>query len=279
MIYPDSSADAEPKKNGEIPSLGRMWASLQGLTRRDMVMDRHIQVLPDKGAIIQTALQLILERAQAAIAQRGRFTIALAGGGTPKPLYEALAQQSLPWDKVWIFWGDERYVPPTHPDSNEGMARQAWLNHVPIPAEQIVPMPTDADDPAIAAQRHNQQLLDLFHPPAGTMPSLDLILLGIGDDGHTASLFPHSAALTVSDRLVTVGNKDGQPRITFTAPFINQAATVLFLVAGASKQAALTEIFSDTGDDAAYPARLIRPQGELWWLLDTAAAQGVPSLL
>jgi 6-phosphogluconolactonase len=238
-------------------------------------MDRHIQVLPSKAALVDAARQLIVERARAAIAQRGRFTIALAGGGTPKPLYEALAKEELPWEQVWVFWGDERYVPPTHPDSNEGMARQAWLNHVPIPADHIYPMPTDAADPAIAAQRYNQQLLDVLQP-AETVPSLDVILLGMGDDGHTASLFPHTDALTVSDRLITVGNKDGQPRITFTAPLINQAACVLFLVAGASKQPALAHVFADVDDDATYPSRLIRPQGELWWLLDEAAAGGLP---
>lgn len=239
-------------------------------------MNRQIEVLPSKAAIVERGLQLILDRVPTAIAQRGRFTLALSGGSTPKPLYEAIAQQSLPWDKIHVFWGDERYVPSDHPDSNEGMARRAWLDQVPIPPENIHAMPTLAGDPAADADRHNQDLMTFFQVPPGEFPSLDVVLLGMGDDGHTASLFPHTPALTVGDRLVTVGNKDGQPRITFTAPFINHAATVLFLVAGADKQTALGQVFSPQGEDAAYPSRLIRPAGELWWLLDSAAAQGLP---
>lgn len=238
-------------------------------------MNRTIEVLPDKAALIQRSLQLVLEQLQVALAERGQFTIALAGGSTPKPLYEALSAQDLPWDKIHVFWGDERYVPSTHPDSNEGMARQAWLNQVPIPASNIHPMPTDEADPAIAAQKHEQQLQDFFQTQSGGVPRLDVVLLGIGDDAHTASLFPHTAALEVRDRWVTVGNKDGQPRITFTVPLINQARCVLFLVAGASKQAALAQIFAPSADETTYPARLIQPQGELWWLLDQAAGQAL----
>ncbi len=234
---------------------------------------RTVEVLADKSALIQRSLQIVLEKLQTALAERGQFTLALAGGSTPKPLYEALAQQELDWEKIQVLWGDERYVPPSHPDSNEGMARLAWLNHVPIPAANLHPMPTDAADPAVAAQRYQQELQTLFQVQPGTIPTLDLILLGIGDDGHTASLFPHTPALQVQDQLITVGNKDGQPRITFTAPLINQARTVVFMVAGASKRPALREIFSDSADSMQYPARLIQPQGELWWLLDQAAGE------
>ena len=241
-------------------------------------MNRQVKVLPDKPAIVQTALDMILGKAHSAIAQRGRFTIALAGGSTPKPLYEAIAQTDLPWDQVHVFWGDERYVPADHPDSNEGMARNAWLNHVPIPAENVHPMPTGEGDPAASADRHNQELIEFFQLNPGEFPSLDVILLGMGDDGHTASLFPHTAALSVRDRLITVGNKGDHPRITFTAPFINQAACVLFLVAGADKQTALGQVFSDSADDAAYPSRMIHPTGELVWLLDESAAAGLSSV-
>jgi 6-phosphogluconolactonase len=234
-------------------------------------MNTVVEVLPDKAQLVQRALTLVIEKVQAAIAQRGQFTIALAGGSTPKPLYEAIASQSLPWDKIHVFWGDERYVPPTHPDSNEGMARQAWLDHVEIPTANLHPMPTDEVDPAVAAAKHEQELQTFFQSSSGTFPSLDLILLGIGDDAHTASLFPHTEALQVRDRLITVGDKDGQPRLTFTVPLINQARCVIFLVAGASKQAALAHIFAPEADETTYPARLIRPQGELWWLLDQAA--------
>ncbi len=240
-------------------------------------MMKQVEVLADKNALIQRSLELVVEKLQAAVAERGIFTIALSGGSTPRPLYEALAQQDLPWDKVHIFWGDERYVPLSHPDSNEGMARAAWLDRVPIPAANIHPMPTNEPDPAIAAQKHEQELQQFFHIPSGVFPAMDMVLLGMGDDGHTASLFPHTQALEVADRLITVGNKDGQPRITFTAPLINHARCVLFIVAGASKQPALTAVFAPEGDAAIYPSRLIQPQGELWWLLDQAAAQNLPS--
>lgn len=236
-------------------------------------MKRTIEVLPDKPGLIQRSLDLILEKLRLAILDRDRFSIALSGGSTPKPLYEALAQQDLPWEKIQVLWGDERYVSPNHPDSNEGMARTAWLNQVPIPAENIHPMPTDEADPAQAAQKYEQTLQQLFQTQPGTFPAIDVILLGMGDDGHTASLFPHTDALKVKDRLITVGNKDGQPRITFTTPLINQARCVLFVVAGASKQPALSQIFADVADETTYPSRLIQPKGELWWLLDRAAGE------
>ncbi|HEY9646847.1 MAG TPA: 6-phosphogluconolactonase [Chroococcidiopsis sp.] len=236
-------------------------------------MTKHVEVLPDKAAVVQRSLELVLQAAHAAIADRGQFTIALAGGSTPKPLYEAIAREPLPWDQIHVFWGDERYVPADHPDSNEGMARRAWLNHVPIPAGNIHPMPTDAADPAVAAAAHDQHLQSFFQVAPGVFPSLDVVLLGMGDDAHTASLFPHTDALAVSDRLVTVGNKDGQPRITFTAPLINQARCVIFMVTGTNKQPALAQVFAQEADAIAYPSRMIQPQGELWWLLDHDAGQ------
>jgi 6-phosphogluconolactonase len=237
------------------------------------MMQTTVEVLPDKDALIARSLEIILTKLEDAIAQREIATIALAGGSTPKPLYEKLAKQDLPWEKIHIFWGDERYVPADHPDSNEGMARRAWLDKVPLPAANIHPMPTSAADPAAAAAQHEAELQAFFNLSTGAFPALDIILLGIGDDGHTASLFPHTDSLQVRDRLITVGNKDGQPRITFTAPLINHAHSVLFLVAGASKRPALNHIFAPEGDDTLYPARLIQPQGELWWLLDRTAGE------
>ncbi len=192
----------------------------------------QIQVLSDKAALITLALDLIVEKIHSTLQQQERFTIALAGGSTPKPLYEALAQQSLPLEKIHIFWGDERYVPKDHPDSNQLMARQAWLDKVAFPAPNIHPMPTSSNDPALDAQTHDHELQQFFGVKSGEFPMFDIILLGMGDDGHTASLFPQTEALTVSDRLVTVGNKDGEPRLTFTYPLINHARCVMFLVAG-----------------------------------------------
>jgi len=234
-------------------------------------MTKHVEVLPNKAELIERSRELVIAKIQAAIAERGRCTIALAGGSTPKPLYEQLAKAAINWQRLHVFWGDERYVPADHPDSNEGMARKAWLDQVPLPATNIHPMPTNAADPEAAVNQHDEELRTFFEVQPGEFPQLDVILLGMGDDGHTASLFPHTAALKVSDRLVTVGNKDGQPRLTFTAPLINAARTVIFIVAGANKQLALRGVFAETGDAELYPSRLIQPAGELWWLLDADA--------
>lgn len=236
-------------------------------------MNHHVEVLADKTALVERSLELVRAKIDEAIQQRDRCTIALAGGSTPKPLYESLATQNLPWEKIHIFWGDERYVPPTHPESNQLMARQAWLDRVSFPDANIHPIPTQGADPATDAQHHEAQLQEFFAMSPGEFPNFDIILLGIGDDAHTASLFPHTEALQVRDRLVTVGNKDGQPRITFTVPLINHAYNVFFLVAGASKQQALGQIFAAEADPLTYPARLIQPLGELWWLLDEPAGR------
>jgi 6-phosphogluconolactonase len=240
-------------------------------------MTKIVEVLPDRAALVERALDIVLTKLQIAIAQRGLSTIALAGGSTPKPLYEALATRDLPWEKIHVFWGDERYVPPDHPDSNEGMARRAWLDKVNIPAANIHPMPTGAAHPATDAENLEQYLRQFFQLAPGDFPALDVILLGMGDDGHTASLFPHTDALQVRDRLIAVGNKDGQPRLTFTAPLINHARSVIFLVTGASKQSALAQVFAPEGDELTYPTRLIKPNGELWWLLDEAAGKELKS--
>lgn len=236
-------------------------------------MNRIVEVLPDKEALNQRALEITLSKIQTAILERGLCTIALSGGSTPKPLYEAIATQALPWHKIHVFWGDERYVPPDHPDSNQLMARRAWLDRVDMPSTNIHPMETDTADPADAARKHEEHLQAFFRVEAGKIPTFDLILLGMGDDGHTASLFPHTEALQVRDRLITVGNKDSQPRLTFTAPLINQTRCAMFVVAGANKQAALAQVFAASADDLTYPTRLIQPQGELLWLLDAAAGQ------
>lgn len=234
-------------------------------------MSKKVEVLPDQKALIARALELILSKIETAIQERGQFTIALSGGSTPKPLYEAISTQKLPWDKIHVFWGDERYVPPDHPDSNQLMARRAWLDRVDIPTLNIHPIPTEETDPRVAADKYERHLQDFFHSSPGELPSLDVVLLGMGDDAHTASLFPHTEALKVTDKLITVGNKDDNPRITFTYPFINSARCVLFVVAGANKRPALAQVFAPAADEFTYPSRLIQPQGELWWLLDAAA--------
>lgn len=242
-------------------------------------MTPTVEILADKAALIDRAYNLTVSVVKEAIASSDRATLALSGGSTPKPLYAALAKADLPWEKVYIFWGDERYVPHDHPKSNALMAKEAWLNHVPIPAENIFPMPTDANDPATDAATYEQQLKDFFQLAEGDLPALDFVLQGMGDDGHTASLFPHTAALDVRDRLVTVGNHDGEPRITFTVPVINRGRYVVFLVAGENKQTALANVFSDDADGHTYPSKLIQPVSGVHWLLDAAAGKGVPDRL
>jgi 6-phosphogluconolactonase len=231
-----------------------------------------IEVLPDKSALIERSLHLTVTKMTTALAERGACTIALSGGSTPKPLYEAISAQQLPWDKIHVFWGDERYVPPNDPNSNQLMARQAWLNRIDIPEENIHPIPTDAVEPAVAASKYEEHLQKFFQTSAGELPRFDVILLGMGNDGHTASLFPHTEALQARS-LIAVGNKQDEPRITFTVPLINHARCVMFVVAGADKKSALAQVFANDADDFSYPSRLIQPQGELWWLLDRDAGE------
>ena len=235
-------------------------------------MNQNIEILSDKAALIERSLNLVVSKIEEAIAETDRCTIALSGGSTPKALYRRLAEQNLPWEKIHVFWGDERYVSADHPDSNQRMAREAWLDRVNIPEMNIHPMPTSGGDPAQDAEKHDHQIQEFFGGSAAEVPDFDIILLGMGDDAHTASLFPHTEALQVRDRLVTVGNKDAQPRITFTVPLINQARSVIFIVAGANKKDALAQVLAPQADSNTYPSRLIQPQtGELWWLLDRAA--------
>ena len=235
-------------------------------------MNKNIEVLSDKAALIERSREIVLEKLNQTLGSKDKFTIALSGGSTPKPLYEALGNESLPWSKIHVFWGDERYVPADDRDSNQLMARQAFLDKIDIPDRNIHPINTGAANPRQDAELHERELHHFFQTLPGEFPVFDLILLGMGDDGHTASLFPHTEALAVSDRLVTVGNKDGQPRITFTVPLINHARCVLFVVAGENKRPALREVFAQKSDAMHYPARLIQPQGELIWLLDESAA-------
>lgn len=235
------------------------------------MMPKLVETLPDKSALIERAYLLVKEKIIQAITNQDLCTIALAGGGTPKPLYAKLAQESLPWHKIHIFWGDERYVSPQHPDSNQKMAREAWLNQVHIPEENIHPMPTDANNPQVDADRHQHELKQFFQLKSREFPHFDLILLGMGDDGHTASLFPHTDVLNITNRLIAVGSKNGEPRLTFTVPLINAAHCVIFLVSGANKRKALQQIFTPESDALDYPSKLVQPQGELWWLLEQSA--------
>jgi 6-phosphogluconolactonase len=238
-----------------------------------------IKVYPDLESLSQAAATLVVDRANQAVAARGRFDVALSGGNTPRRTYELLRAHprwdQAPWHRMHIFWGDERCVPPDDPRSNARMATDAWLDHVPIPATQIHCIEC-APSPAAGARRYEAHLRQFF---SGRPPRLDLVLLGLGDNGHTASLFPGSPVLQESERWVAevyVAEQDLW-RVTLTAPLINQAALVVFLVAGQSKAGVLQEILHGPQDPQRLPAQLIKPQpGDLLWLLDLAAAAQLP---
>ena len=238
-----------------------------------------VEILPSKEALIERAYDVMVFNLKEAIAQRDRATVVLSGGSTPKPLYASMAKADLPWDKIYVFWGDERYVPHDHEKSNVRMVREVWLNQVSIPEENVFPMPTGASDPEADAVEYAETLKAFFQTGSGEFPAFDFVLQGMGDDGHTASLFPGTEALDVRDRLVTVGNHDGEPRITFTVPLINQGRKVVFLVAGENKQEALSQVFSEDADPYVYPSKFIDPASGAHWLMDAAAGKGVPKPL
>ena len=209
---------------------------------------------------------------------QGRFAIALSGGSTPKPLYARLATpdiaRRIPWDRVHVFWGDERCVPADHPDNNARMASEALLSHVPIPPANIHTIPTEGE-PEAAAAAYQRTLQDFYgawmRDPS--RPLFDVILLGMGDDGHTASLFPGAPQLEeASAWVVAVRNQKPETRITLTYPALASARTVLFMVEGAAKQPAVTRVFAG---DRALPATRVHADGEVIWYLDRSAAPGL----
>lgn len=230
-----------------------------------------LTVYESKERLAEAAALLFVERARRAISGSGRFAVALAGGSTPKRAYELLAntyRDDVDWSGVHVFFGDERSVPPDHEDSNFRMANEALLSHVPVGSVHRV---RGELPPPEAAADYERELLEFFAGP----PVFDLALLGIGEDGHTASLFPRTAALDVRDRLATENpvEKLGTTRITLTAPAINASREVAFLVAGEGKAEALEEILEGDADPHDYPAKLIRPaERDPTWMVDTAAA-------
>jgi 6-phosphogluconolactonase len=231
----------------------------------------NVHVFEAPQDLAEAAAESFAEEAAKSVRERGRFAVALAGGSTPKALYELLATEyrsALDWDKVHVFFGDERTVPPDHEDSNYRMAYDTLLSRVPVGSVHRM---RGELDPAEAAMLYEEELKRFFDGP----PRFDLILLGIGEDGHTASLFPGTPALDVTDRWVVENpvEKLGTVRITLTVPAINAAKRVIFLVAGAGKAEALKEILEGDADPHKYPAKLIRPEGGAEWMVDRAAAQ------
>ena len=234
-----------------------------------------IDIFADLNALSAAAARIFAEQAEKAIQARGQFSVALSGGSTPRRTYELLAEppfrDGVPWTKTHVFWGDERCVPADDPRSNYRMAREALLDHLPIPPEQIHPIPC-AQQPLTAAERYETALRGFF---GERPPRFDLVFLGLGANGHTASLFPGTPVLQERQRWVAevyVAEQD-LFRVTLTAPLLNQAAVVVFLIAGVAKAAVLREILEGPQDPTRLPAQLIRPtDGELRWLVDQAAA-------
>ncbi len=242
-----------------------------------------IRKLTTPQELFEAAAEEVVRAANQAVAQRGRFTIALSGGSTPKNLYTLLAtnaRTSLPWDRIYFFWSDERHVPPADPESNYRMAEEAMLSKIPVAASNVFRVPTENPDAAAAAEAYEQTLRKFFAVEAGQVPRFDLILLGMGPDGHTASLFPETAALREKSRLVVANwvEKLKTSRITFTLPLLNAARGVAFLVSGTDKASALHEVLEANAPGEQYPAKLVQPgEGKLIWFLDRAAASGLTS--
>jgi 6-phosphogluconolactonase len=233
-----------------------------------------IKILPNVTALAHEAAGCLVEAAAEAVRAHGGFSIALSGGSTPKTLYHLLSDEpyrsAIPWSKVHVYFGDERCVPPDHPDSNYHMAEQAMLSVLPIPRQQIHRIQAERE-PAVAAAEYDALLHAQF-----ARGGMDLVLLGMGDDGHTASLFPGSEALVAPAEQWCVANHSDKLhawRITMTAPFINRAGRVMVLVSGSSKARRLHEVLEGPAEPMRLPIQLICPaSGELMWLLDGEAA-------
>jgi len=243
-----------------------------------MADTKEVRVVPDTPSLFQAAAKEFVSQAEAGIKAQGRFTVALSGGSTPRGLFSVLAanyRDRLPWDKVFIFWSDERHVPPESSESNYRMAYESLLSKVPVPQTNIFRIPAENPDARQVAAEYGETVRRFFQAPQGAFPQFDLILLGMGPDGHTASLFPGSSAVHEKERLVvsTWVEKLKTDRITFTAPLINRAKVVMFLIAGADKSEALREVLEGNQPAERYPSRLIHPaDGRLIWLADQAAA-------
>ena len=243
-----------------------------------------LAVYPNDAEVTKAAAEMFTAAAERAVNARGWARIAISGGSTPKSMFELLADESapylarVPWAKVQLFWVDERCVGPTDPESNFGMTKAAMLDKIPLPAANIHRMEGELD-PEEGASRYESEIRNTFKLEGAETPTFDLILLGLGPDGHTASLFPHTAGLDEMARIVIanhVPQKDTW-RLTLTWPVITQGREVAFLMEGAEKAEMIERVFMGAYDPETYPAQLIRPaSGKLTLLMDSAAAAKLP---
>jgi 6-phosphogluconolactonase len=238
-------------------------------------MKLDLRVFVDVNELSLRAAEAAVRLINDSVRVQGRFSVALAGGSTPRSLYHLLASQfrdQIPWTKVHLFWGDERFVPPDDPQSNYRMAREALLDHVPCPAGNVHPMPTHFSEPELGAKDYEKTLRAYF---SKEWPRFDLVLLGMGEEGHTASLFPRSSALEEKKRWVIPVNAPAEPplRLTLTLPVLTHATNIHFLVAGSTKAEALHQVLTGSPDPKNYPAAGVRPvQGTVIWWVDRQAA-------
>lgn len=235
-----------------------------------------IKIYPDASSLAEAAARLIVAKCKGTLFDNEFFTIALSGGSTPKRLYELLADadrefhEQMDWARTHFFWTDERFVASDHPESNFRMTNEAMLSKVPVPGANIHRVVTENSNPEKTAESYARDIRSFFKTQ--TVPSFDLILLGMGTDGHTASLFPGTNALNETDKLVTAVwvKKFETFRITLTLPVLNCAKSVVFLVSGSDKAAIVDEVLNKKAD---YPATKVQPvNGELIWMIDEAAA-------
>lgn len=241
-----------------------------------------VHIFKDGDALARGAADEFLRRAVTHLEARDSYSVALSGGSTPKRLFELLAAEPfrsrMPWARIRFFWGDERTVPPDHPDSNFGMADRLLLSRVPIRPENVHRIPAERSPPERAASEYEATLRRVFRLAEDDLPRFDLVFLGMGSDGHTASLFPGTAALTETRHLVVANwiEKLEAHRLTLTCPVFNRAACIVFLVSGAAKSEMLANVLADGGRAPRYPAQLIRPtEGELHWYVDRAAGRAL----
>lgn len=240
----------------------------------------QVRIVHDGAELARAAAELFATTVEQAVAERGRAFVALSGGSTPKQMGALLAREPfrtrVPWDKLEVFWGDERCVPLGSPESNAGEAMRGYLDHVGIPRENVHPWLTDPEAASAAAMEYEVNLRSAFGQETG-VPRFDLVLLGMGDDGHTASLFPHTAALKVEDRLA-VSNfvpKLDADRLTLTQPVLNAGRSIVFLAGGPGKAEMLETVLEGPVDVEDRPAQSIAPSspdGSVTWLVDKAAA-------
>jgi 6-phosphogluconolactonase len=241
-----------------------------------MPSTRSIEVLATAADLFHAAAEEFIRTARTAIGACGRFTVALAGGSTPKSLYSLLASNysNFAWNRVFLFFGDERHVPASDPESNYRMAQESLIQKISIPAENIFRVPTENPDAAAAALDYENAIRKFFELKLQEFPRFDLILLGMGPDGHTASLFPGSPALAEQSRVVVANwvEKFNTHRITFTFPVLNRAAEAMFLASGADKAEMVRQVLEATSIPP-LPSQRVQPSdGKLLWMLDEAAA-------